>query len=437
MSNLSIIFNLSKKESANPNSNMKKIGKELKAQNYALGLNKQEITEEKVKKANLLLIGAPHELFSKAEFDTLKSHIETGGKILILMSEGGENKMNTNLNYLLEQFGISVNNDCVVRTSFFKYFNPKEAYVSNGILNQEVVRVANNLPKEERRNKPNNAFLSNLINVRDEEGSKEEDNGGLSFVYPFGATLNIQQPAFALLGSGPLSYPSNRPVCAAYVHPESQGKLVVMGSAEIFCDDYFDKEENKKVLNFLLKFFFTDEVEIEQNKETTEFPEYQHVPDVAEMAEKLKSCLQESEDLPRDFTTLYDETLFKYDTNLIPDSLALYDQLNVKHEMLTLIPPQFETPMLGLQPAVFPPILRELPAPNLELFDLDEEFASEKVRLAQVTNKCNTAEDLDYFVRECGDILGVSDKVKNKNDPKAIISYILEQLVSFKKLNQS
>lgn len=156
--------------------------------------------------------------------------------------------MNTNLNFLLEQFGISVNNDCVVRTSFFKYFNPKEAYVSNGILNQEVVRVANNLPKEERRNKPNNAFLSNLINVRDEEASKEEDNGGLSFVYPFGATLNIQQPAFALLGSGPLSYPSNRPVCAAYVHPESQGKLVVLGSAEIFCDDYFDKEENKKIL---------------------------------------------------------------------------------------------------------------------------------------------------------------------------------------------
>lgn len=96
------------------------------------------------------------------------------------------------------------------------------------------------------------------------------------------------------------------------------------------------------------------------------------------MAEKLKSCLQESEDLPRDFTVLYDELLFKYDTNLIPESLALYDQLNVKHEVLTLIPPQFETPMLGLQPAVFPPILRELPPPNLELFDLDEEFAQEK-----------------------------------------------------------
>ena len=147
----------------------------------------------------------------------------------------------------MEQFGISVNNDCVVRTSFFKYFNPKESYISNGILNQEIVRIANNLPKEERRSKPNNAFLSNLINVRDDENNTEEDNGGLNFVYPFGATLNVQSPALALLGSGPLSYPSNRPICAAYTH-SSGGKLVVLGSVEIFCDEYFDKEENKKIL---------------------------------------------------------------------------------------------------------------------------------------------------------------------------------------------
>lgn len=48
--------------------------------------------------------------------------------------------------------------------------------------------------------------------------------------------------------------------------------------------------------------------------------------------------------------------------------------------------------------------------------------------MAQVTNKC-TNDDLDFFVRECGDILGISDKVKVKNDAKAIIGYVLEQLV--------
>lgn len=50
------------------------------------------------------------------------------------------------------------------------------------------------------------------------------------------------------MGSGPVSYPSNRPVGAAYVHPKSNGKLVVMGSLEMFTDQYFDKEENGKVL---------------------------------------------------------------------------------------------------------------------------------------------------------------------------------------------
>ena len=39
---------------------------------------------------------------------------------------------------------------------------------------------------------------------------------------------------------------------------------------------------------------------------------------------------------------------------------------------------------------VFPPTFRELPPPSLELFDLDEQFSSEKVRIAQITNKCKS-----------------------------------------------
>ena len=50
--------------------------------------------------------------------------------------------------------------------------------------------------------------------------------------------------------------------------------------------------------------------------------------------------------------------------------------------------------------------------------------------MAQLTNKC-VDEDLDYFVREAGDILGVSDKVKNRSEPKAILKYILDQIVSY------
>ena len=64
---------------------------------------------------------------------------------------------------------------------------------------------------------------------------------------------------------------------------------------------------------------------------------------------------------------------------LLPQAVALYEQLGVKKAALTLIPPSFETPLPPLQPAVFPPAMPEPPPPTLELFDLDEHFASEQV----------------------------------------------------------
>lgn len=69
--------------------------------------------------------------------------MEAGGSVFISMAEGGENKAQTNINAMLEQIGISVNSDSVIRKSFYKYLHPKEAFVGNGCLNKELVRVAN------------------------------------------------------------------------------------------------------------------------------------------------------------------------------------------------------------------------------------------------------------------------------------------------------
>ncbi len=48
---------------------------------------------------------------------------------------------------------------------------------------------------------------------------------------------------------------------------------------------------------------------------------------------------------------------------------------------------QFETPSPPLQPAVFAPSLREPPPPAVDLFDLDDCFASPSIRLSHLTNK--------------------------------------------------
>lgn len=51
-----------------------------------------------------------------------------------------------------------------------------------------------------------------------------------------------------------------------------------------------------------------------------------------------------------------------------------------------------------------------------------------RIKLAQVTNKC-TDDELDYYVKECSDILGITGKIDNKNDAKAILSHVFKQLV--------
>jgi len=57
-------------------------------------------------------------------------------------------------------------------------------------------------------------------------------------------------------------------------------------------------------------------------------------------------------------------------------------------------------------------------------------------RLAQITNKCGD-EDLDYFVNESADILGIAQALPPTNSsPKHILEYVLAHVAEFKKLNQ-
>ena len=66
--------------------------------------------------------------------------------------------------------------------------------------------------------KPASALFSNVLGgAREEEDEGNDINqGGLDFVYPNGASLNVQSPSFPIFSSGPMSYPCNRPIAAVY-----------------------------------------------------------------------------------------------------------------------------------------------------------------------------------------------------------------------------
>lgn len=85
------------------------------------------------------------------------------------------------------------------------------------------------------------------------------------------------------------------------------------------------------------------------DEDAAEYGERVEVPNTASLAESVQSCLQESEELPTDFTTMFDDRMFSYDVNHIPDAVRLFKSLDVPHQPLTLITPQFEVPLPPLQ----------------------------------------------------------------------------------------
>ncbi|KAG9412115.1 Intraflagellar transport protein 52 [Aphanomyces cochlioides] len=431
-----VMFDASKKEEFYPSSGYKKLARKLKTM-YKIEVNKDDLSSERLKQAHLIVFSGVRERFSSSEFQALRDYMREGGSLLFCMGEGGEK--DTNLNSFLKEFGIVVNPDAVIRTVYHKYHHPKEVYITSGIVNREIARVANVMS-----GKGKDIFARDP--AADKAHGMEKDQKGLNFVYPYGATLNVKKPAAPILSSGFISFPVNRPIGAVWAHDgvcapakeKKNGRLAVLGSLHLFSDDWLDRDENSRLQDILFRWLLKDkEIQLDPlDAEDPDLSDYNRLPDTQALSERLRSCMQEGEELPKDFTKLFDNTLFKFDTSLIPDAVALFKELGVKHEPLSLIPPQFETPLPPLKPAVFPPILREPPPPALDQFDLDEHFASESLRLAQLTNKCSD-DDLEYYIKESAGILGILSKLDpERNDAKHVLEFLFTKIVNFKKLNQ-
>jgi intraflagellar transport protein 52 len=442
MENLAL-FDVTKKEIAHAEAGFTKLAARLK-QSCKVANSRQTISRTSLAEASLLVLGGPREMFTHDEVEALKDFLGAGGSLLVCLSEGGETKLNTNINYFLEEYGISVNSDTVVRSVYSgKYFHPKECLVSSGVVNRELTRAAAGKPKQ----KKGNALVQSMVTkyLRDDEDILEarSDHSALSYIYPYGASLNVQKPALAILTSGPISVPTHMPVAAIFTPKTRRGRLLVVGSVKIFDDAYLDKEQNSKLFDLLVNWLLGGEVDLDLGgDDDSELGEFRVLPDVSFMAEQLKSCLQQSDDIPLNFRNMFDGELFNFDTNLVPIAVGLYETMGLKHEPIDLITPNFETPLPALQPAVFPPNLKEPVPPALELFDLDEQFASEKIRLAQLANKYSD-DELVYFIRECGDVLGVTQQLEklrfgygDESDAKTILHKVLADIVNFKKHTQ-
>ncbi|CAG2174044.1 unnamed protein product [Oppiella nova] len=366
----------------------------------------------------VFVVLAPKAKYTDIEFKHLRKYIQNGGKLFVMIGEGGERKAGTNVNFLLEEYGIAINNDSVVRSAYYKYYHPKEAQIGNGILNRGLLQSANKLQK--------------LVNGDNDDMNQIQN---INFVYPFGATLNVAKPAIAVLSTGSLSLPLNRPICAFYDETKSGGKIVVLASTQMFNDVYIEKENNSLVKDIIMHYLSDPNFALNAiDSQNPEVSDYYTIPDIELLSEQPFSSLEESEELPSDYNKLFSKTINQITNSELTQVIKAYEELQMDREALKLIKPQFDTPLPVLQPAVFPPTFRELSKPGLELFDLDDDFSSIPTRLTQIANKCSES-DLEYFVRECGLILGISEATTGAKSAKAVLNFMFTKIVEFKKVN--
>ena len=215
------------------------------------------------------------------------------------------------------------------------------------------------------------------ISLNDTKTEENEDCfEGLNLLFPYSCTIELtSQKTKTLIHSGKLSFPVKDPLLVLN-EENSSGKIFVCGSYKFFTDEYLKKEDNEKLVSILF-----EKADAFGNVKQTEIqikPTPKIVPSIEKLSENLKAAIQTNPDLSGNVFNLFENNLFKVHFNLQKETIQLHEKLKVERKPLTLISPVYETPMLGLTPSVFPPILVDMDTPNLELYDLDDEFANLK-----------------------------------------------------------
>ena len=364
---------------------------------------------------DLMVFGAPRDLFLEEEFDSLRRFIDNGGSLAFFIPDSSKL---TNVNNFLDEYGLNAECDEVIRASYYKYFHPRHAFISNGVLHPDL-----NTARQHRTSSSNEGKIENHAS---NDCCLFKDH--LVFVYPNGTVIDSQTPSIPILSSGSTSIPINQAVAGVVEVESNRGRILLAGSVDIFSDKWIDVEDNRILSEILFDFLLRVDETIEFDRITataSSLEEKRSVPDIESLSSNLKIGLQEEHSLPQDIMKLYDNTQFGFDVNLVPEVLKLYQALNVAHKPLTLIAPEFERPIPRLKLATFKPRMRNLPSPPLELFDLDEQFADRGTRLSQLVTKCHDTNDIEHFVRGAGAIFDISRNLDDKS-PKSILHFIFK-----------
>ena len=250
------------------------------------------------------------------------------GRCLIVLCGDMSRSLLSNVNYLIEQFGICGNPDSVVDCVYTESLTPDNA----------------------------TAFWSN--------------DSTLSFVYPRGCTLTVQDPAKIVAVSSRNSYPVSQPVCACTL-TSSDGRLLVVGSTQLLSDD--SPSSRTFITSVLIPFFLEETWTPPDPIPPDSLPPYRLIPDLlymTSMFDDLKEPEIDPGELPFDLKPRWPTI----DHDLIAEVAEAYETLQVPLAPLTMDCPNvsnFLLPELRFYPIVVEDESIGCDSDKLPLLDLD------------------------------------------------------------------
>ena len=323
----------------------------------SITLNKKGLSKIKLYEFQVVILLNPEMLLTLDETQQFKDYLKDRGNLIVFSQPPNDSIIN-NLNSLLHEYHLTINNDKVIRTTYKSgYYHPKVAFISDGVINRSV-----------------SLFF-------------KKDKSEFQVLYPNGHTINSKFPSIPILGTGTHCYPVNRPICGVY--DNGSGKIILCGSWQILLDKYIDIADNAKFVEYLFQFLKPETPKLnELDIRDPGINEYQHVPNIKELASQLQYGIEETDSVDVDIQKLHFKDYFHISTQHVSTIKQVYNSLQIPTEPLNLVPPEFITPLPVLKLAIFHPTMRTIPPAPLELFDLDEHCASDKERLGILVNKC-------------------------------------------------
>lgn len=405
-------------------------------------------------------------IFSKEQIDNFEAFLADGKAVICLQGERETSKNMSVVDHdideikmktLLARFGIRPENNSVMQMSYNLNPHPKIVSIVDGFFHSTFNDYVGNNSRNKCILIPqhyHNQVKNLAINRLDKEKSASDRDSlycgtpknSWSIVFPYGCTLQVTAPAIPVLSTDSVSsYPMKQPIAAVWgkqLANEARlqdakdtgsskgcryGRVIVVGSSDMFSDTWLEKEDNKATWDVLLLYGLYHDVKDSGLKPMfqstdpfhyTSPPPMDHqadekrssysistsiTPDMESLSMRSKSCIewdwskQQHLNAPQDTDTdriltwkewMQEDILSFEKTHIVAKIRDLYQKLDVPFEPLSLIRPKWECPMPPLQIAVYKPTFGN-PILNiaLEKFDLDEELSDPFESLNQCTYK--------------------------------------------------